>query len=164
MTTPPAEMLIEPVIKAAASLCGNPYAPMALATAALTTLIMTSFPYKSGFSREDDRERAGIQQSDADVSGDDQRDRQDHRLTFDGRKEEAPLPLPNACALLAEEYKLTKREREVLIYLAQGYSLPYIRNELYIAQSTIDTHVGHIYKKMGIHSREELITIVRSKD
>lgn len=156
-------MLIEPAIKAAASLCGNPYAPMALATAALTALIMTSFPYKSGFSREDDRERASIQQSDADVSGDDQRDRQDHRLTFDGRKEEAPLPLPNACALLAEEYKLMKREHEVLIYLAQGYSLPYIRNELYIAQSTIDTHVGHICKKMGIHSREELITIVRSK-
>ena len=56
---------------------------------------------------------------------------------------------------------LTNREREILPYLAQGYSLPYIRNELYIAQSTIDTHVRHIYQKLGIHSREELITKVR---
>lgn len=62
---------------------------------------------------------------------------------------------------MAERYQLTNREREILTYLSQGYSLPYIRNELYIAQSTIDTHVRHIYKKMGIHSKEELITEVR---
>lgn len=30
-----------------------------------------------------------------------------------------------------------------------------------MSQSTIDTHVRHIYKKMGLHSKEELITYVR---
>ena len=69
--------------------------------------------------------------------------------------------LEAACDGVAERYQLTNREREILTYLSQGYSLPYIRNELYIAQSTIDTHVRHIYKKMGIHSKEELITEVR---
>ena len=69
--------------------------------------------------------------------------------------------LVGRCRVIAEEYGLTKRESEILPYLAQGYSLPYIRNELYIAQSTIDTHVRHIYKKLDIHSREELITKVR---
>ncbi|MVX59981.1 hypothetical protein GKZ27_00615 [Enterorhabdus mucosicola] len=68
-----------------------------------------------------------------------------------------------ACAAAADEFGLTKREREILPYLAQGYSLPYIRNELYISQSTIDTHVRHIYKKMGLHSKEELITAVRGR-
>lgn len=68
-----------------------------------------------------------------------------------------------ACAAAADEFRLTKREREILPYLAQGYSLPYIRNELYISQSTIDTHVRHIYKKMGLHSKEELITAVRGR-
>ncbi|WP_180326503.1 response regulator transcription factor [Raoultibacter phocaeensis] len=69
--------------------------------------------------------------------------------------------LEAACDTVGMRYRMTNREREILAYLAQGYSLPYIRNELYIAQSTIDTHVRHIYKKMGIHSKEELITEVR---
>lgn len=68
-----------------------------------------------------------------------------------------------ACTAVADEFGLTKREREILPYLAQGYSLPYIRNELYISQSTIDTHVRHIYKKMDLHSKEELITAVRGR-
>lgn len=67
-----------------------------------------------------------------------------------------------ACDRAALEYRLTKREREILSYLAQGYSLPYIRNELYVSQSTIDTHVSHIYKKMDIHSKEDLITYIRN--
>lgn len=68
-----------------------------------------------------------------------------------------------ACLAASDTFGLTKREREILPYLAQGYSLPYIRNELYISQSTIDTHVRHIYKKMGIHSKEELITYMRGQ-
>lgn len=68
--------------------------------------------------------------------------------------------LGKACRKAAHRYGLTKREAEILPFLAQGYSLPYIRNELYIAQSTIDTHVRHIYKKMDVHSREELISKV----
>lgn len=154
-----AGMFIEPALKTAAALCGNSYAPMALATAALTALVMTSFPYKSDFPRENEREQADLRQSEA-------RNRMspnDDSPLVRPQEKELPLSLSDACSLLAEEHKLTKREHEVLIYLAQGYSLPYIRNELYIAQSTIDTHVGHIYKKMGIHSREELITAVRGK-
>ena len=68
-----------------------------------------------------------------------------------------------ACAAASDQFGLTKREREILPYLAQGYSLPHIRNELYVSQSTIDTHVRHIYKKMGLHSKEELITAVRGR-
>ncbi|MEC4272453.1 helix-turn-helix transcriptional regulator [Adlercreutzia sp. R25] len=66
-----------------------------------------------------------------------------------------------ACNTISAKFGLTKRESEILPYLAQGYSLPYIRNELYISQSTIDTHVRHIYKKMDLHSKEEVITSVR---
>lgn len=89
------------------------------------------------------------------------------RLAFTLEDREKPMPssgtdaLEAACDTVAERYRMTNREREILSYLAQGYSLPYIRNELYIAQSTIDTHVRHIYKKMEIHSKEELITEVR---
>lgn len=77
-------------------------------------------------------------------------------------KPHATISFEMACEQVADSFGLTKREREILPYLAQGYSLPYIRNELYISQSTIDTHVRHIYKKMDLHSKEELITYVRS--
>jgi len=60
---------------------------------------------------------------------------------------------------IARRYSLSPRESEILQYLVRGYSLPYIRNELYISRSTIDSHVRHIYKKCDIHSREELITL-----
>ncbi|MEC4184151.1 LuxR family transcriptional regulator [Adlercreutzia sp. R21] len=82
-----------------------------------------------------------------------------------GNRADRPLPdadlFQEACVHTAAAFGLTKRESEILPYLAQGYSLPYIRNELYISQSTIDTHVRHIYKKMGLHSKEEVITSVR---
>jgi DNA-binding NarL/FixJ family response regulator len=41
----------------------------------------------------------------------------------------------------------------------RGYSLPSIRNELFIAKSTIDSHVQKVYKKCNIHSRQELIAL-----
>lgn len=62
------------------------------------------------------------------------------------------------------KYGLTNRESEILGYLVKGYSLPYIRNELHISQSTIDTHVRHIYSKLGIHSRKELLSLVHAAD
>lgn len=68
--------------------------------------------------------------------------------------------LASTTAEIAQKYGLTKRESEIFSYLAKGHSLPYNRNELYIAQSTIDTHVRHIYSKLDIHSREELINLV----
>lgn len=65
---------------------------------------------------------------------------------------------------IAERYGLSEREREVLGYLAKGRSTPYIRNELCISKSTANRHVEHIYAKMGIHSRQELINIVENPE
>lgn len=64
---------------------------------------------------------------------------------------------------IADSSSLTPRETEVLRYLARGYSLPYIRNKLFIAQSTIETHAKHIYKKLGIHAREELLALIQGQ-
>lgn len=64
------------------------------------------------------------------------------------------------CRSLGEEYSLTARELEILQLLATGRSLPYIQEQLVIAPSTAATHVNHIYKKLGIHSKQELLTMV----
>lgn len=64
---------------------------------------------------------------------------------------------------VVEERKLTKREREVLDLLLEGRSLPYIQKELYISEGTARTHASHLYSKLGVHNRQELIDLVQIK-
>ncbi len=64
-------------------------------------------------------------------------------------------------AQLAGEARLTPREVEVFGLLARGRSVPYIRDELVISRETAATHTKHIYSKLGVHSRQELIDLVR---
>jgi two-component system nitrate/nitrite response regulator NarL len=48
---------------------------------------------------------------------------------------------------------LTPREGEVLNYIAQGHSIPEIAAELFLAPSTIKTHVQRLYEKLGVGDR-----------
>lgn len=64
------------------------------------------------------------------------------------------------CAELAQKYALSPREQEVLFYLGRGYNHPYTASRLYISENTVRTHVKHIYSKLGIESREELIELI----
>lgn len=63
---------------------------------------------------------------------------------------------------LAKKYKLTPREVEVFELLARGRSVPFIRDSLVISRDTAATHVKHIYQKLGVHSRQELIDLVQN--
>lgn len=56
--------------------------------------------------------------------------------------------------------RLTRRENEILVYLGRGHSMAYIAEKLFISESTVRTHVKHIYAKLGIHSREELFSLL----
>ena len=66
------------------------------------------------------------------------------------------------CALLAEEYRLTAREAVVLQLLAQGRTRAYIQKELVLSDSTVKTHVSHIYAKLGVRNRQGLMDLVLS--
>ncbi len=61
-------------------------------------------------------------------------------------------------AQIIEEHNLTKRESEVLDYLSRGYGSKFIANALFISDNTARTHVHNIYRKLGINSREELLS------
>lgn len=65
----------------------------------------------------------------------------------------------DAILALAQEHRLTPREVEVFSLLARGRSIPYIRDELVISRETAATHAKHIYAKLGVHSRQELIDL-----
>ena len=64
---------------------------------------------------------------------------------------------------LSERYRLTKREGEILELLAQGRSVPYICNELVLAEGTVRTHMTRIYKKLDIHSKQELFDLLTER-
>jgi DNA-binding CsgD family transcriptional regulator len=66
------------------------------------------------------------------------------------------------CHETARQYALSSREEEVLAYLVRGKSAKTIADNTYISYNTIKTHMSHIYHKMNIHSREEMIQIVES--
>ncbi len=47
------------------------------------------------------------------------------------------------------------REQEVLVCLARGMSDRDMAQALFISVRTVQTHLAHIYEKMGVHSRTE---------
>lgn len=58
---------------------------------------------------------------------------------------------------IVEDAQLTKREKEVLQYLIQGYKYQEIAKSLYISKDAIDSHVKSIYSKLDVHSQGEAI-------
>lgn len=56
----------------------------------------------------------------------------------------------------AELENLTARERQVLRYLARGYSYKEIARELEISNKTVETHVSAVLRKLQLSNRHQL--------
>lgn len=54
---------------------------------------------------------------------------------------------------------LTQRERDVLKYVAQGYSAPEIGEKLFISPKTVDTYKQRIHEKVGLSHRAEYVKL-----
>lgn len=65
------------------------------------------------------------------------------------------------CFALAETYGLTDRETEILGYVVADHTSSYIARTLFISESTVRGHIHHIYQKLGISSREEMIALFK---
>lgn len=72
--------------------------------------------------------------------------------------------LARRCAAVAEQGRLTPREREVMELLAQGKSLSGVAGELIIAEGTAKAHTRHIYEKLGINTRQELLDLLMAEN
>lgn len=55
-----------------------------------------------------------------------------------------------------KKYKLTKRESEIALLLADGLTYKKIAEKLFISPGTVSTHVMHIYEKTGTSSKIQL--------
>lgn len=78
----------------------------------------------------------------------------------DGAPPDPQCTMLDRCAELAGRYALSPRETEVFMLLVQGRSRSFIQEELVLSGSTVKTHVSHIYAKMGVQGRQELMDLV----
>lgn len=63
-------------------------------------------------------------------------------------------------ARIAGIYKLSEREAEVLCLMLENKSATEIADAMFIAHGTAKAHISNIYKKLGIHTREELFAMI----
>ena len=75
------------------------------------------------------------------------------------RKSEARDDLPTN----DNDHLLTKREREILYYIADGFNNSQIAEKLFISARTVETHRTNIMQKLDIHDAANLVRFALSK-
>ena len=68
-----------------------------------------------------------------------------------------------ACESIVQDFGLTERQAEVMLYLGKGKNARYIQEKLTISEHTAKSHIYAIFGKMGIHSQQELLDIVEER-
>lgn len=69
----------------------------------------------------------------------------------------APARAPDLAPLIALAYRITAREREVLQFIARGFTTAEMAEQLGISRHTVRDHVKALFTKVGVRSRTELV-------
>lgn len=72
----------------------------------------------------------------------------------------ASLSLEERLAELELVEQLSQREQEVTGLLLRGNTVPAIARKLFISENTVRGHTKNIYRKLGVHSKQELIDLL----
>lgn len=92
-----------------------------------------------------------------------------HALTHAEEDEAAEEPEPTqltfegTCLQLANQAGLSTREAEIMLLIARGNSQKHISETLYLALGTVQWYAKTIYRKLGVHSKQELINLVNEQ-
>jgi DNA-binding CsgD family transcriptional regulator len=54
-------------------------------------------------------------------------------------------------------WQLTPQERQIVLQVVQGFSNRQIAAALMISEHTVESHLTHVYEKLLVHSRSELL-------
>ena len=68
------------------------------------------------------------------------------------------------CDEVADRYGLSPREREVFACMARGRTRAGIQEDLVLSGNTVKTHVAHIYAKLNVHERQEMMALLLGPD
>lgn len=61
------------------------------------------------------------------------------------------------CEAAARDFGLSPRESEILKLIARGHAVDAVAKKLVVSPYTVQTHIQHIYRKMQVHKRSELM-------
>ena len=64
------------------------------------------------------------------------------------------------CEEVGKQHGLTPRELEIMQLLCKGRTKAYIAETLYLTENTVKGHTKHIYSKLDVHSKQELMDMV----
>lgn len=67
-----------------------------------------------------------------------------------------------AVDVIADDFGLSRREKDVLRHVAMGHVPAKTAEELGISWNTVRTHTRNLYAKLGVHSRQEVADLVES--
>jgi DNA-binding CsgD family transcriptional regulator/lipoprotein signal peptidase len=77
--------------------------------------------------------------------------------------EQIDSAITERCLRVADKSGLTERETEILAYLAKGRDGVFIARQLVVSPNTVKTHIRHIYAKLDIHNRQELLDLIENR-
>jgi DNA-binding CsgD family transcriptional regulator len=63
-----------------------------------------------------------------------------------------------------DRHGISAREKEIILLILRGYSNQKIGKQLFISLNTVKSHVRHIFEKLNVQSRYELITAFKHRD
>lgn len=63
-------------------------------------------------------------------------------------------------SLRIPNYDLTIRELQIIKLLCEGLNYKEIAKELFIQQTTVKTHVNHIFEKLQVNDKAQLVAYV----
>lgn len=69
---------------------------------------------------------------------------------------------PEVLQLFLDNYKISKREEEVIRHLCEGKTNKEISEALFISLQTVKDHIYHIYQKTDVKNRVQLINLIQS--
>lgn len=76
------------------------------------------------------------------------------------RNESKPTLWQSKIEKVIADYDLTARQQEVFRMLLRGRNAGYIAEKFFISTSTAKAHIHNIYRKLDVHSQQELINLV----